>query len=117
MSKKKIDKLDIDKQVMYNEMVMSMWQGEPTRKLVQMFYDMSQKLADLFKYVIEEDRNDVVSFAMEGLLTRYYKFNFNRKNPFSYYTTTITNLIINSYPQLERDGVSLDAIYNGDTEQ
>ncbi len=109
-------KLDIDKADMYRELVISMWDAKPTERLIEMFYQMAKKLADVFPNVIEEDKNDAISFVMEGLLSRYHKFDFNRTNPFSYYTTTITNLIVNSYPQMKRDGVSIDAILGGDTQ-
>jgi len=117
MARNSSKKLNIDKEEMYNELVISMWEGEPTNRLVNMFYDMTEGLVGKFNYVIEEDARDAQAFAMEGLLSRYHKFDFNKKNPFSYYTSTIINLIINNYPKLKRDGVSIDAILSGmDTE-
>lgn len=114
MSKKK---LNINKQKMYEEMVISMWQKNPTDELILMFSDMSVALANQFVYVIEENRYDVVAFSLAGLLERYYKFDFNRKNPFSYYTQTITNLIINSFGLVKRDAeFSIDAILTSDNE-
>jgi DNA-directed RNA polymerase specialized sigma subunit len=115
MSKKK---LNINKKEMYDEMVISMWQQNPTDKLIKMFSDMSVALANQFVYVIQEDRNDVVAFALAGLLERYYKFDFNKTNPFSYYTQTITNLIINSFGLVKRDAeFSIDAILTSDNEE
>ena len=109
-------KLNVSKEEMYSEMVKSMWMGNPTNKLVEIFQLMTEKLAQQFIYVVEEDRNDVIAFTIAGLLERYYKYDFNLKNPFSYFTSIIKNLIINNFKHLERASVSIDAIITSHTE-
>lgn len=93
-SKKDATNNYIDKKELYNLVVESKEAGEMSNELARMFLLLIERTIRMPKFAGNTtyiNLEDMKSYAMMSLMTSWYKFDTNKKNPFAFYTTCITN--------------------------
>jgi DNA-directed RNA polymerase specialized sigma subunit len=66
--------------------------GELTPEALRMLMRMITEISKIFKYKIEEDREDCQAFAMEDVIKYWDRFNPEKSsNAFAFYTQMIKN--------------------------
>ena len=64
--------------------------GELTPEALRMLDMMVKEISKIFKYKLEEDRQDCQAFAMEDVIKYWDRFNPEKSaNPFAFYTQMI----------------------------
>ena len=73
---------------LFNAIVESKAKGELTPDAIKMLETMIKEISKIFKYKIEEDRQDCQAFAMEDIIKYWNRFDpAQTNNAFSYFTT------------------------------
>ena len=65
--------------------------GELTPQCLGMLLKMVEHIQRSFKYMDQQDKEDVSSHAIEVLLKQWKKYDIERQNPFAYFTRVIYN--------------------------
>lgn len=77
---------------LYEEILLSKQQGKLTPNALKLLDRMVKEISKIFKYKMEEDREDCQSFAMEDVLKYWDRFNPEKSNnAFAFYTQMIKN--------------------------
>ena len=72
--------------------VLSKEKGELTPAALKMLDRMVKEISKVFKYKMEEDREDCMAFAMEDVIKYWDRFNPEKSNnAFAFYTQMIKN--------------------------
>lgn len=112
-NKKRTKKPKVDPKEMYKEMVRSRWLGKPTPRLIELWTAQVKNLIRPLVYKLAEDRNDVESTALISILKAWAKYDYNRKNPFNYFTSVASNGSKEGYTEIKRNyDYNIDAIFN-----
>lgn len=82
----------INPKELYDEILISKQNGELTPNALRMLDKMVKEISKIFKYKIEEDREDCQAFAMEDVIRYWDRFNPEKSNnAFAFYTQLIKN--------------------------
>lgn len=82
----------INPKELYEQIVISKQNGELTPDALNMLNKMVKEISKVFKYKMEEDREDCQSFAMEDVIKYWDRFNPEKSNnAFAFYTQIIKN--------------------------
>jgi hypothetical protein len=82
----------IDPEEFRKEILLSKERDELTPRAVEMFQIMARETSKKLKYKNEEDRKDVIAFALMDVIKYWRSYNPEKsKYPFAYYTQIIKN--------------------------
>jgi len=74
------------------EIIISKEKGQLTPEALRMLDRMVKEISKVFKYKMEEDKEDCQSFAMEDVIKYWNRFNPEKSNnAFAFYTQMIKN--------------------------
>lgn len=91
----------VDNKRLYNEIIESKKQDKLTLDALMMLTSMIQGISKIFKYKIEEDREDCQAFAMEDVLKYWNRFDPEKSNnAFAFYTQMIKNAYAKGWKKL-----------------
>ena len=77
---------------LYEQIIVSKDKGELTPDALKMLDKMVKEISKVFKYKMEEDREDCQAFAMEDVIKYWDRFNPEKSNnAFAFYTQMIKN--------------------------
>ena len=82
----------VNSKQLFEAIVKSKEKGELTPQALNMLLMMIDKISNIFKYKMEEDREDCMAFAMEDVIRYWNRFNPEKSNnAFAFYTQMIKN--------------------------
>ena len=82
----------INSKELYTEILISKTNGALTPNALMMLDKMVKEISKIFKYKMEEDREDCQAFAMEDVIKYWNRFDPEKSNnAFSYFTSIIRN--------------------------
>jgi DNA-directed RNA polymerase specialized sigma subunit len=82
----------VNNRELLESIIKSKEKGELTPEALQMLDKMVKNISKVFKYKIEEDREDCEAFAMEDVIKYWDRFNPEKSNnAFAFYTQMIKN--------------------------
>lgn len=82
----------INSRELYDEILLSKSAGVLTPQALKMLDRMVKEISKVFKYKLEEDREDCQAFAMEDVIKYWDRFNPEKSNnAFAFYTQMIKN--------------------------
>jgi hypothetical protein len=95
--------------------------GEPSRKLVEMFYKISRKYASSSQFVwnCRQDFEACVSFSVIRAWEKWDKFDYDRSdNHFAFFTQMIKCDLVTAWNDLNsrnKNSISIDSLYTRET--
>lgn len=82
----------VNNKQLYLEIIASKEKGELTPDALKMLDKMVKEISKVFKYKMEEDKEDCQAFAMEDVIKYWNRFNPEKSNnAFAFYTQMIKN--------------------------
>lgn len=82
----------VNNRELLESIIVSKQKGELTPEALQMLDKMVKGISKVFKYKMEEDREDCEAFAMEDVIKYWDRFNPEKSNnAFAFYTQMIKN--------------------------
>lgn len=82
----------VNNKELLQEIITSKERGALTPKAIVMLDRMVKEISKIFKYKMEEDREDCQAFAMEDVVKYWNRFDPEKSsNPFAFYTQMIKN--------------------------
>ena len=77
---------------LYLQIIKSKEKGQLTPEALKMLDRMVKEISKIFKYKMEEDKEDCQAFAMEDVIKYWNRFNPEKStNAFAFYTQMIKN--------------------------
>ena len=92
----------VDKDSLRLEMIASNIDGKLTAKALAMLVLMVDRRQSSFKYVRIQDKEDCRSHAIEIVLKKWDRYDASRHNPFSYFTSVITNGLYAGWKEINK---------------
>ena len=84
------------------EMIISLNNNELTSSALNMLLLMVDNIQSKFKYDNEDDKYDCRSHAVEGILTKWWKYKPTYENTFSFFTQMIKNDLYAGWNKLNK---------------
>lgn len=92
----------INKETFRLEILSCLANEKLSTKAIEMFQLMIYRQQRSFKYIYEQDKDDVASNAMEVVLKNWHKYDVTRINAFAYFTRMIYNGMYAGWNELDR---------------
>lgn len=106
----------VEPKELFNEIIASKEKGQLTDRAVEILMLMTRKIATIFQYKYEEDREDCISFAMEDVIKYWNRFDpAKSNNAFAFYTQMIKNGFAKGWRRLYPIKASLKVSLSGDS--
>ena len=91
----------INAKELFSEVVKSKELGQLTPRAVEMFQIMVREISRIFKYKLNEDREDCMAFAMEDILKYWNRFDpAKSNNAFAFFTQVTKNAFAKGWRRL-----------------
>lgn len=91
---------NVDNNVLYEELQKSHAQNKLTDTAAILFKILVENIASMKTYKNPDDADECISAGIEELIIKWRKFDMEKKNPFSYFTTVATFAITNTWNKL-----------------
>lgn len=77
---------------LYEQIILSKQAGELTPRALKLLEIMIREISTIFKYRLEEDKQDCMAFAMEDVIKYWNRFDPEKSNnAFAFFTQMIKN--------------------------